>query len=649
MGMDTPPGGPGKGPESPESPDKPTPPRTDDKPPADAPGTSGTPRIDSYKAAGQPVPGRPETGTEQRGDREAQPNDSSAGPAGEKPRTPGDPPSEAETEKESETGKTEVGSRPDEDRGHDDADQTGSGGSEAEGPGEAKTENPRQSESEAGNDDRGSETDQPEPGRAKGQDGGEDNGRIADDPASSEQPSTSPPEGSQFPPGSRRASLAAAREQQMATADEHRAVFQDTRTTNGPGEGTGESGDSGAPPQSETPESGERGPEAPPPGTETPPGATDDGGTFSGGEAPGRDGSGGRDQPAPATPEVEAEPPAPETPRPQDQGDEPLLPQESSGEGDDSGDPPAGPPADGSSVAADQPRDGKDGPLPGTEDGQPIEPGAETGPGVPDAGREASSTGPETPYQGTEPPEPKVGDGTTGNETDDPKPPEQTTLPPEGTGENVTPPEAFGEQPDGHGRNAEDPESVEHTDNTDPPDRQAEQPGEREESGTELEPHQEESTDLEPSRFAGQVTITLDRDGRPIPPDRPDADTEIPGHGELRRPEDDRASRDYQERKPDRISRLRGELKKFIDRSDDTREFVDKFSAPAQKTLERVKPTGQSCGARLNTDHIKAPDEKIKAGDTVLGAVGTVIVMTEIIRFGINIARNSRRREHADH
>jgi hypothetical protein len=647
--MDTPPGGPGKGPESPESPEKPTPPRTDDKPPADAPGSSGTPRIDSYKAAGQPVPGRPETGTEQRGAREAQPNDSSAGPAGEKPRTPGDPPSEAEpkTEKESETGKTEVGSRPDEDRDHDNADQTGSGGSEAEGPGEAKTENPRQSEGEAGNDDRGSETDQPEPGRAKGQDRGEDNGRIADDPASSEQPGTSPPEGSQFPPGSRRASLAAAREQQMATADEHRAVFKDTRTTNGPGEGTSESADSGTPSQSENPESGERGPEAPPPGTETPPGATGDGGTFSGGEAPGRDGFGGRDQPAPATPEVEAEPPAPETPRPQDQGHEPLLPQGSSGEGDDSGDPPAGPPADGSPVAADQPRDGKDGPLPGTEDGQPIEQGAETGPGVPDAGREASSTGPETPYQGTEPPEPKVGDGTTGSETDDPNLPEQTTPPTEGTGENVTPPEAFGEQPDGHGRNAEDPESVEHTDNTDPPDRQAEQPGEREESGTELEPHQEESTDLEPSRFAGQVTITLDRDGRPIPPDRPDADTETPGHGELRRPEDDRADRDYQEEGDEKSSRKLDLTRQILKKADDVKDSIDKIAEPAQKHLERVKPTGQSCAARVNADHIKSPDAKVQGGDVAVGLIGTTILAIELGRQSIKMARKIAGRDNA--
>ncbi|MBB6395963.1 hypothetical protein BKA00_002877 [Actinomadura coerulea] len=611
-------------------------------------------------AAGQPVPGRPEASTEQRGDRGTPPNgsstdSSSADPAGEKPRTPGDPPPEADpkSEKEPESGKTEVGSPAGEGRDHDDADpaQTGDGGPEAEKPGQPKAENPRQDEGERGNDDRGSKTDQPEPGKAEGQNGGKDNGSAPDDPASSEQPSTGPSEASQFPPGSRRASLAAARERQLEGAEELRAIFEDAQTTNGPGERTtGESGDSGAPPQSENAGSDGRGPEAQPQGTDTPPGAPGDGDTSNGGNAAGgSDAPSGRDQPAPVTPGVEAEPPAQETPRPQDQEQEPPLPQDSSGSGNDSGDPPADPPTDGSPPADDQPRDDKDGTPPGSEVDEPTDPVTETGPAAPEPGREATPKAPETTDQGTEPPEPKADDGTTGDETDNPKPVDETTPPPDGTGENVAPPEAPGEQSDGHGRNAEDPQSIEPTDETDPPDNEAELSGERDGSGTELAPHQEESTDVEPSRFSGRVTITLDRDGRPLPPEHPDADTETPGRGELRRPEDDRASRDYQERKPDKLSRLRGELKKFVDRSDDTKEFVDKFSAPAQKTLERVKPTGQSCGARLNTDHIKAPDEKIKAGDTVLGAVGTVIILTEIVRFGINIARNSRRREHADH
>ncbi|MEU9871268.1 hypothetical protein AB0C87_25890 [Actinomadura sp. NPDC048021] len=655
MGLDNPPGGPGKGP---ETPDKPTPPRTESKPPADASGGSQTPRIDSYVAAGQPVPGRPEAGTERRGDREAQPNGSSTdsssnGPAAEKPQTPGDPPSEAEakTEKEPETGKTEIGSQLGEERDHDaDPTQPDNAGAEAEKPGQAKPESPRQDEGELGTGDRGSKTEQSEPGKAKEQDGGKDNGRTADDLAPSEQPSTRPDEASQFPPGSRRASLAATREQQAETAEHWRAIFQDTQPADGTGEGTvGGSGDSGAQPQNENAGSDGRGPEAHPPAAETPPGTTADGGTSSG-EAPGDgEGSSGRDLPPSGTPEVEAEPPTQEVTRPQDQEHEPIPRLDSSGSGNDSGDPPTGPPADSASPADDQPQGGNDETPPGSEVGQPIEPAAEADPAVPEPGREASPIGPETPDQGSETPEAKAADGTTGDETDNPKPADETALPPEGTGENVTPPEASGDQSDGHGRTAEGPEPTEATDESNPPDREAEQAGEREESGTELTPHEEESTGIETSRFAGQVTITLDRDGRPIPPDRPDADTETSGRGELRRPEDDRASRDYQERKPDKLSRLRGELKKFVDKSDDTKEFVEKFSAPAQKKLERVKPTGQLCGARLNTDHIKAPDEKVKAGDTVLGAVGTAIVVTEIIRFGINIARNSRRREHADH
>ncbi|MGI5208714.1 hypothetical protein ACQEU6_45000 [Spirillospora sp. CA-108201] len=616
MGMDTPSGGPGKGP---ETPDKPTPPRTDDKPPAEAPGTSDTPRLDSYKAAGQPVPGQPEAGTERRGDREAQPNgsstdSSSTGPATEKPQTPGDPPSEAEpkTEKEPETGKTEVGSPSGEERDHDDPAQTGDGGPEAEKPGRPKPENPRQDEGERGTDDRGSKTEQPEPGKAEEQDGG----RAADDPASSGQPGTRPAEASQFPPGSRRASLAAAREGQLETAEERRAVFQDAQTTNGPGEGSpGEIGDRGAPPQSEHAGSDERGPEAQPQGAETPPSTIGDGDTSSGADGSGDgEGSSGRDQPAPAVPEAEAEPPSHEAPRPQDQEHEPLIPQDSADSGDNSGDPPAdaSPPADG------QTQGGKDGTLPGAEVGQPTEPAAETDPPGPEPGREASPVGPETTDQGTEPPEPKTDDGT-------------------------------GEQSDAHGRNAEGPESIESTDETTPPDREAEQSGEREESDTELAPHEEESTDIEPSRFAGQVTITLDRDGRPVPPDHPDADTETPGRGELRRPEDDRASRDYQERDPDNPTPGKDILRKFLLKAENAKDSGKTFTEPALKNFDRVKPTGQSCAAHPNTDHIKAPDQSIKSGDVLLGAVGTAIVLGEVVRLGLNLARRTRRREHADH
>ncbi|GGT94388.1 hypothetical protein [Actinomadura citrea] len=646
MGVDNPPGGPGKGP---ETPDKPTPPRTDDQPRADAPGTSGTPRIDSYKAAGQPVPGRPEAGTEQRGDREAQSNgsstdSSSTGPAGEKPRTPGDPPSEAEpkTEKESETGKTEVDSRPDEDRDHD------NGGTEAEKPGQAKTEDPRQDEGQRGTNDRESKTDQAEPGKAEGQDGSKDNGTTADAPASSEQPSTRPAEAPQFPPDSRRASLAAARESQLETAEERRAIFQDAQTTNGPGEGTaGESRDSGAPPQSENAGSDERGPEAQPPGTETPPGTIGDGDMSSGSDRSGNgEGSGGRDQPAPATPEAEAEPPAQETPRPQNQEHEPLVPQDSSDAGDDSGDPPAEPPADGSPPADDRTRDAKDGTLPGPEVGQPTEPAAETG-------REASSVGPETTDQGTEPPEPKADDGTTGNETDAPKPGDETTPPPEGTGENATPPEARGEQTDAHSRNAEGDGAE-----SDPEDSDESKPEVRPnpiisdvytdgQGQVRVEPrYGREQTDEPGSDPTRSVPETTEPTGLPTREDLDPVGARggEAGRGELRRVEDDGASRDYQENDPEKPSRLRDMTRLMFTKADDLKDSADKLVEPGQKHLERVKPTGQSCVARTNPDHVKSVDAKVQVGDITLGIIGTTVMAIGAGRYSITMARKLIRR-----
>ncbi|MGC4954999.1 hypothetical protein ACLQ2P_17420 [Actinomadura citrea] len=665
MGVDNPSGGPGKGP---ETPDKPTPPRTDDQPPADAPGTSGTPRIDSYKAAGQQVPGRPETGTEQRGHREAQSNgsstdSSSTGPAGEKPRTPGDPPSEAEpkTEKEPETGKTEVGSPSDEERDHDDADpgQTDNGGTEAEKPGQAKTENPRQDEGQRGTDDRESKTDQLEPGKAEGQDGSKDNGNTADDPASSEQPSTRPAEATQFPPDSRRASLAAARESQLETAEERRAIFQDTQTTNGPGEGTaGESGDRGAPPQSENAGSDERGPEAQPPGAETPSGAIGDGDMSSGSDGSGNgEGSGGRDQPAPAPPVAEAEPPAQEIPRPQDQEHEPLVPQNSFDSGDDSGDPPAEPPADGSPPADDRTRGGKDGTLPGPEVSQPTEPAAETGPAVPEPDREASSVGPETTDQGTEPPEPKADDGTTGNETDAPKPADETTPPLEGTGENATPPEALGEQTDAHGRNAEGDGAESDSEDTD-------------ESKPEVRPNpiiSDVYTDsqgqvrVEP-RYGREQTDEPGSDPTRSEPETPES-AGLPtredldpvgarggeaGRGELRDPENDPVDRNLGEPDPERPSRRKELLKEAMMESEDIVDVGNKTIEGAFKALDPKPPTGHPCTARDTDAHMDPVPTPTQAGSAAIALIGTAIIATQVTRWTVGKARDIRRREHAD-
>ncbi|MES9605084.1 hypothetical protein [Actinomadura sp. NPDC000929] len=662
MGLDNPPGGPGKGP---ETPDKPTPPRTESKPPADASGGSQTPRIDSYVAAGQPVPGRPEAGTERRGDREAQPNGSSTdsssnGPAAEKPQTPGDPPSEAEakTEKEPETGKTEIGSQLGEERDHDaDPTQPDNAGAEAEKPGQAKPESPRQDEGELGTGDRGSKTEQSEPGKAKEQDGGKDNGRTADDLAPSEQPSTRPDEASQFPPGSRRASLAATREQQAETAEHWRAIFQDTQPADGTGEGTvGGSGDSGAQPQNENAGSDGRGPEAHPPAAETPPGTTADGGTSSG-EAPGDgEGSSGRDQPPSGTPEVEAEPPTQEVTRPQDQEPEPIPRLDSSGSGDDSGDPPTGPPADSASPADDQPQGGNDETPPGSEVGQPIEPAAEADPAVPEPGREASPIGPETPDQGSETPEAKTDDGTTGDEKDNPKPADETALPPEGTGENVTPPEASGDQSDGHGRNGEgdgtgsDPEGTEESQPevrrnpiisdvyTDSQGQKHVEPRYGREQTDEPggEPLQNESEAPEPAGLPTREDL-----------DPVGARGGEPGRGELRDPEDDPAGRDYNRTSPERRSREIDLYKRFFDEPDNTKSSIDEFTKPALKGVEKVKPTGQHSSPHKNPDQFKTPDQQVQAGSTALGIIGGVIVLREIKRRATPIVRRMTGREHA--
>ncbi|WP_141584436.1 hypothetical protein [Actinomadura sp. WMMA1423] len=608
MGLDNS-GGPGKGPETTD------PPATSSERPATPPAeTNGQySRLESLRLA-----------------REAQQQDN------------GTPPSQGK----------DSGPAPAEEREDDKSGpvENGNGGTDAEKPDQTGTEEPREDEGERDPADPVPETGRSETGETGGEDdpgkepSSQDSGSTADDTAPGEQQSNLPAEASQYPPGSRLESLARARAEQHPNAEEQRAKLQDTKAADGTGEGTaGKNDDEGAQPESEDAGKAEPGQDARLPDAEIPTDDTDGTGADS-----------GSDQHLPPASVEGAEPLAPEAAQPQDQGQDLVPPPDSADAGDSGdvgGDPPREPAADGLAPADDQPRDGEGDPQPSTDVVPPPDPIIESGPPDQTPGHEADPAEPqgEAADQDTENPEPPVGGETTDSDAGDPIPAGETTPPPEGTSENVTPPEGLGEQNDGHGRNAEGPDPIESSDETSSPDREDEQSGESEESGTELAPHEEESTDIEPSRFAGSVKITLDRDGRPLPPERPGTDTETPGRGELRRPEDDRASRDYQEQDPDNPSRLRGELKRFFDKSGDTKNFVDKFSEPAQKTLERAKPTGQLCAARPNTDHIKASDQSVKYGDTVLGAVGTVIVFAEIVRLGANLARRTRRSEHVDH
>ncbi|MES9543697.1 hypothetical protein [Actinomadura sp. NPDC000600] len=649
MGLDNPPGGPGKGP---ETTDKPTPPDTGGKASGDNPGADGkTPRIDSLRAAGWKIPEQPDTGNGQRDDRQGQSSESSSSdPAGDKPKTPADPPAETDpkAKEKPETGDAGGSSQPPEEHGHDKTDpaQTGNSGTETEKPGQAKPEDPRHDEGERGDADL-----EPKPGRAEtDQTGGkdapgkespsQDSGSTADAPAPSGEQSPLPAEASQYPPGSRMESLARTREEQHANAEQRRAVFQDPQATEGVGKATaGDNGDGGVRPDGENAGKVEPGQEAQPPGTEIPTGGTGD----TGGDDP----VGGSDSSEPPTSGEGTEPPAPESARPQDQGHEPLPPQDSADPGDAGGDPPTEPPADGMPPADDQTPDGQGDPPPGSDVGQPVDPAAETGPAVPDPGREASSTGPETTDQGTEPREPKADAGGAGNEADAPKPVGETIPPAEEADENTTLPEALGEQSDGHGRNAEDPQSIESADETNPPGREAEQSGEGEESGTDLAPHEEGSTDLEPRRFAGNVKITLDRDGRPLPPDRPDVDTETPGRGELRDPDDDPEYRDVQERDPDRPLSLKDRRREMLKAAANLKKAVDENVKPAFEQFDSRPPRTEPCTARKNSDHIRSVDQPVKAGDAMVGVVSGVVVAVEMTRRSVQYLKRQMGREHA--
>jgi hypothetical protein len=172
-------------------------------------------------------------------------------------------------------------------------------------------------------------------------------------------------------------------------------------------------------------------------------------------------------------------------------------------------------------------------------------------------------------------------------------------------------------------------------------------PNESEESGRELAPHDEHPVETRPGRFSGRMSISVDDDGRPLPERHPGAESETPGRGELRDPADDRTSRDYQEPNPEKRSRSREFLRGFVTKADNIQDAADKFTEPAQKKLERVHPTGQLSGERVNNDHIKAPDQSISIATTALGAVSTVIVLTQLGRQGFKLIQRIRDGENA--
>ncbi|MES9601920.1 hypothetical protein [Actinomadura sp. NPDC000929] len=278
MGVDNPPGGPGKGP---ETTDKPTPPDTGGTSSHDHPGADGkTPRMDSLAAAGWKFPGRPETSAGQPGDRDPT-NASIADPPRDNPQTQSGPQAEAkpDAQKDTETDETDSGPPPTEpDDDETDPAQTSNGGSEAEKPGQAKLEDPGQDKGERGKNDREGKTGQPETDNLGSQDHQDNKEPRPQETGGSTSDKADGPQPPQQPP-SRLESLARAREAQHEYAEQLRTNSQDTQLPNDTGQQPlPEHGDQHAPSQHENTEGQEPGPEAQPPVTETPPEGTDNNG-----------------------------------------------------------------------------------------------------------------------------------------------------------------------------------------------------------------------------------------------------------------------------------------------------------------------------------------------------------------------------------
>uniref|UniRef100_UPI0026145C29 hypothetical protein n=1 Tax=Saccharomonospora sp. TaxID=33913 RepID=UPI0026145C29 len=260
---------------------------------------------------------------------------------------------------------------------------------------------------------------------------------------------------------------------------------------------------------------------------------------------------------------------------------------------------------------------------------------AQSDPEIEPTGQEPETSAPDSDA-GTPADEPDSQQSTDGGHTS----PEAVTQ----DGEKSSPYGDQGTESDKKAPESENGETVQHLD---PSDRRSDPTREEDEPGKELTPQDENTTEVEePSRFAGRVTILVDSDGKPIP-ERRHTETDDPNRGELRHPEDDRFSRDYQARAPERRSRRRDFLREFVTRADDTRDAADAVSKPAQRGLERVQPTGQSSGARPGPDQAGPREQPVKAGSALIGGVGMAIVLTEAIRYGIRSAKGMMEREHA--
>ncbi|MGP4028374.1 hypothetical protein [Actinomadura sp. 3N407] len=577
-----------------ETTDKPTAQERPYTPPPDNPGSPGQPsRRESIASARQ---AQLENGSSQP----SQSTDTSPKPAQERDDKPASPQTGSQSEKTEASGKPEA-----QDKEHDRDD--GEPGDGQGGRRDGREQEPRSQDdrsSTGGKPDTGPSGARDRPQPAPAEQGTDTRTEAADKPATSERQWTPPPDnpGSPGQP-SRRESIASAREAQLDNASRQ-------------AEGTDTSSE---PPQEHDDHPASAQPEDD--GVNTP--------------AAGKTEVSGSEHKADRPVTDEGGPESGESTRQDETGTQTHR--------RDAGTPASGP--IGTDTPGDPKADELEPPERPTEPPQDSEQNSQTADGSPDDGhrtRPESAEQPATPGNDT-------GTGAQDGEPGDRHTTDNAPASPQEADQAPETPELHGDQDDDHDRKAEEPESSEPADQNNPPDRDTDQSGEAEEPGRELAPHEASTTEVEeePRRFQGRVTIPVDGEGRPIPSSR-DTENDTPDHGEPRRPEDDPASRDYQESDPDNPSRGREGLRRFLNKANDAKDATNKYSEPAQQNLERVQPTGQLSGARPNTDQVGPLHQSAKVGDAALGAVSTIIVLTQIARHGINLARQTRRRDHAD-
>ncbi|GAA1797853.1 hypothetical protein [Actinomadura chokoriensis] len=324
---------------------------------------------------------------------------------------------------------------------------------------------------------------------------------------------------------------------------------------------------------------------------------------------------------------------SPEAPRPAEAG-EPGTEQPAQAPQDRPGTEQPGDAATGT------PDNGTTGDAPAVpQEGEPAQPPINTGEAAP---------GGTAPDSGTD----------ERSNTDDPPPPSEEAD------QSAGAPGPPGEQDGDHGKkgpeddskqnpsqtNRTNPEVPNLPDGSTPPDRNAPQSTENKNPGREVAPQQEAPVETEPSRFSGKVTIAVDSDGRPVPPDQEPVESEVGtrGRGEFGSPEDDPVDRDPREEDSERPSRRREVYRGIVDKPSDAKKSMDTFAEPAQRGVERVPPTGQHTGSRGNIDQFRAPDHAVKAGDAALGVAGVVIVAYETTRRSVNWIRQKLGRDRGD-